>query len=63
MLFKRKSKLSREAADMEIAKMMLADQIESIKAMKKGVIQPEKPMSYYDNISDKLCGQPSRHIY
>lgn len=58
-----RKKLDRCEADIMVAKMRLDDEIESIRLMAKGIEKRVPPMSYYDSISDQLCGQPSRHIY
>lgn len=50
---KRKHKYNRCDADIITAKNMLDDR-------RNG---KEMPLSYYDKMSDELCGKPSRNIY
>lgn len=52
---KRKShrKMSRADADILAVKNMLTDKR----------LGRELPLSFYDKQSDKMCGEPSRHIY
>lgn len=56
-------KMSRAESDIMVARMRLDDEIESIRLLAKGIDKQVPAMSYYDAISDKLCGQPIRHIY
>lgn len=46
-------KLNRTDADILAGKQMIDDVAKGIKM----------PLKYYDEISDKLCGKPSRNIY
>ena len=50
---KPKRKMDRTTADIMAGKQMLEDS-------KRGVVMSLK---YYDELSDKLCGKPSRNIY
>lgn len=56
-------KMGRAEADIMTARMMLDDHIEAVRLAKKGIENKELPLSYYDAISDRLCGLPSRNIY
>jgi len=49
---RRKRKMSRTDADIIAGKMMIEDRIHG----------EEMPLKFYDHVSDKLCGQPSRGI-
>lgn len=51
-------KLDRCDADIIVSRMRFDDTI-----LAKGIDKQVPAMSYYDSISDQLCGQPSRHIY
>lgn len=56
MKFKKKQvrrRISRTDADILASKNALCDRQNDI----------ELPLSYYDHVSDILCGKPSRHIY
>lgn len=46
-------KIDRSDADILAAKQMLDDK-------ERGV---EMPLKYYDELSDQLCGKPSRNIF
>lgn len=48
-----RKKMDRSDADIIASKQMFDDRARGI----------EMPLKYYDKISDKLCGQPSRGIY
>ena len=50
---KPKRKMDRTTADIMAGKQMLED-------TERGVVMPLK---YYDELSDKLCGKPSRSIF
>lgn len=50
---KKRKKLSRDDADIIAGKLMLLD----------SQLGHELPLSYYDSISDDLCGEPSRNLY
>ena len=50
---RKRKKYDRTDADIMAGKMMIDD-------CEKGI---KMPLKYYDEMSDKLCGKPSRGIY
>jgi len=50
---KTRRKMDRTDADIMAGKQMIDDKARGI----------DMPLKYYDELSDKLCGKPSRNIY